>query len=297
MSGLRSTRGVHPVALVLAAVASVQFGGALAATLIPTLGAAGSVTLRLAFGAVILTLIVRPRLRGHTRRAWLTVVAFGLVLGLMNLSFYASLERLPIGVAVTVEFIGPLVLAAALSKRAADVVAVIAAGLGVVLIAGVLTTPVDDLDLVGLGLAGTAGVLWAAYIVLSARTGAEFEALDGMAICLVVATIAIAPWGVGRAIDAPGDLLLRGLAIAILSTVIPYSLELIALRQLSTGVFGVLLSLEPAVAALAGWVVLDQVLNPAQLLGMALVIAASAVVLGRRTPTSRPVRPGETSPN
>lgn len=273
--------------LVLAAVVSVQFGGALAATLVPEIGAAGSVTLRLLFAALVLGAVARPRLRGHSRSAWLTVVLFGLALGLMNLSFYASLARLPIGVAVTIEFLGPLTLATVLSRRLVDVLAVVAAGAGVTLISQALTVPLADLDWVGLGLAATAGACWAAYIILSRRTGAAFASLDGLALAMAVALLAVAPFGLGTVPSWSGEVVAKGLGIALLSSVLPYSLELLALRRLSPRVFGILLSLEPAAAALAGWLVLGQSLTGHQLAGMALVVAASAVVMGagrRRQP-------------
>lgn len=266
--------------LVLGGIVSVQFGGALAASLVPRIGAGGSVVMRLLFATAILLVAVRPRWTGHSRSAWWTVVGFGLALGLMNYSFYGALAHLPIGVAVTVEFIGPLLLAAVMSRRAADLAAVVAAGVGVVLISKALTEPLADLPWVGLALALTAGGLWAAYIVLSGRTGRAFDRLEGLALAMVVATVVTLPFGIGTAGTWRGEILLKGLGIAVLSSVLPYSLELLALRRLSTHVFGILLSLEPAVAALAGLVVLGQHLDGVQLLGMALVVLASALVLG-----------------
>ena len=266
--------------LVLAGIVSVQFGGALAQTLIPVIGAGGSVVMRLLFATVLLLAFVRPRWRGHSRKAWATVTAFGVALGLMNFTFYSSLAYLPIGVAVTIEFIGPLALAAALSRRLVDAVAVLAAAAGVVLISEALSTPLAELELTGIALALAAGGFWAAYIVLSGRTGAEFPRLEGLAIAMVVATAVTLPLGVGSIPEWTGETLLKGLGIAVLSSVLPYSLELLALRRLSAKVFGILLSLEPAFAALAGLIVLDQVLSPTQLAGMALVVAASALVLG-----------------
>jgi inner membrane transporter RhtA len=266
--------------LVLAGIVSVQFGGALAATLVPEIGAGGSVVMRLLFATVLLLAVVRPRWRGHSRRAWLTVVAFGVALGLMNYTFYGSLAHLPIGVAVTIEFIGPLALAAALSRRVLDGVAVLAAAGGVVLISEALSVPFADLPWAGIGLALAAGVFWAAYIVLSGRTGAEFPQLEGLALAMVVATVVTLPLGVASVPQWTGETLLKGLGIAVLSSVLPYSLELLALRRMSAKVFGILLSLEPACAALAGLIVLGQRLGGAQLAGMALVVGASALVLG-----------------
>jgi inner membrane transporter RhtA len=254
-------------------------------TLIPLVGVFGSVALRLTIAAGILLVILRPRLRSRTTSDWLVVSGFGAVLAMMNLCFYGALARIPIGVTVTIEFIGPLLLATVLSHRRKDLLAVAGAALGVVLISGVTSTPWSDIDLVGLGLALAAGAAWAAYIVFSARTGARFAQLDGLAIAMTVAAVLVAPFGVmtaGSALWTP-DALWRGASIAILSSVLPYSLELIALRRLAAHVFGILLSLEPAVAALAGLLVLGQSLSRPQLLGMACVIAASGLVMGRRS--------------
>jgi inner membrane transporter RhtA len=272
--------------LVLGAIVSVQFGGAMAATLIPLVGVFGSVALRLTIAASILLVALRPRLRGRTTADWVVVTAFGTVLAMMNLFFYGALARIPIGVAVTIEFIGPLLLATVLSHRRKDLLAVAGAGAGVVLISGITSTPWSEIDLAGLGLALGAGASWAAYIVFSGRTGARFAQLDGLAVAMTVAAVLVAPLGVitaGSALWTP-DALWRGATIATLSSVLPYSLELIALRRLAAHVFGILLSLEPAVAALAGLFVLGQQLSPPQLLGMACVIAASGLVMGRRSP-------------
>ena len=273
--------------LVMAAVVSVQFGGAVAATLVPVIGAAGSVVLRLGIGAVVLLAVARPTLRGHSASAWRTVVLFGLVLGAMNWSFYASLDRLHIGVAVTIEFIGPLTLAAVQSRRVRDLLAVAAAAAGILLISQALTVPWGDLDLIGIGLALLAGTFWAGYIVLSQRTGAAFPGLNGLALAMIVALALVLPFGIWSVPLWTGDVLVKGAAVAILSSVLPYSLELLALRQLSQRVFGILLSIEPAVAALAGLIVLGQRLTPTQLVGMALVVVASGLVMGaggRHTP-------------
>ncbi|NHA70128.1 EamA family transporter [Phycicoccus flavus] len=266
--------------LVLAGIVSVQFGGALAATLVPQIGAGGSVVMRLLFATIVLLAVARPRLRGHSRRAWATVGAFGVALGLMNFAFYGSLAHLPIGVAVTIEFIGPLALAASLSRRLLDGLAVLAAAVGVVLISEALDVPLAELEWVGILLALTAGGFWAAYIVLSGRTGAEFPRLEGLALAMVFATLVTLPFGVASVPSWTAETLLKGLGIAVLSSVLPYSLELLALRRLRAQVFGILLSLEPACAALAGLLVLGQRLAPGQLAGMALVVAASALVLG-----------------
>ena len=273
--------------LVLAGIVSVLFGGALAATLVPVIGAGGSVVMRLMFATALLLALVRPRWRGHSRRAWLTVIAFGVALGLMNYTFYGSLAHLPIGVAVTIEFIGPLTLAAVLSRRWLDAVAVAAAAAGVVLISEALHTPFAELEKTGIALALLAGAFWAAYIVLSGRTGAEFPRLEGLALAMVVATVVTLPFGVASVPSWTPEMMLKGFGIAVLSSVLPYSLELLALRRLEAEQDAEDLGAEPAFAALAGLVVLGQVLSPTQLLGMALVVTASALVLGlgdRREP-------------
>jgi inner membrane transporter RhtA len=283
--------------LVLAAIVSVQFGGAMAATLIPLVGVFGSVTLRLTIAAAVLLVIARPRLRGRTAADWLVVGAFGAVLAMMNLFFYGALARIPIGVTVTIEFIGPLVLATVLSHRRKDLLAVAGAAVGVVLISGITSTPWSEIDLVGLGLALAAGAAWAGYIVFSGRTGVRFAQLDGLAIAMTIAALLVAPAGVGTAGSAlwTPEALWRGAIIAVLSSVLPYSLELIALRRLAANVFGILLSLEPAVAALAGLFVLGQHLETPQLLGMACVVAASGLVMGTRPAPAPPEALAETT--
>ena len=291
------TRRVPAPLLVLAAVVSVQFGGALAATLVPVVGVFGSVTLRLTIAAAVLLVVVRPRVSGRTTADWLVVGAFGAVLAMMNLFFYGSLARIPIGVAVTIEFTGPLVLATVVSHRRRDLLAVAGAGVGVVLISGITSTPWAEVDLAGLGLALAAGASWAAYIIFSGRTGARFAQLDGLAIAMTIAAVLVAPVGMvrgGSALWTP-DALWRGAAIAVLSSVLPYSLELIALRRLAAHVFGILLSMEPAVAALAGLVVLGQQLRAVQLRGMACVVAASGLVLGARSEPSPPAAIAKTT--
>lgn len=284
---MQRRRGAGPVPaplLVLGAILSVQFGGALAATLLPLVGVPGSVALRLALAAIVVLAWTRPSLRGRTRADWVAVASYALVLGAMNWCFYGSLQRLPIGVAVTIEFVGPLVLSAVLSRHARDAAAVALAAVGVVLVSGAVSTPLRDLDGVGILLALAAGACWAAYIVTSRRTGQHFAGLDGLAIAMALAAVVVLPFG---ALEAGGDLigpeaLLKGIGIAVLSSVLPYSLEMIALRRMAPNVFGILLSLEPAVAALAGLLVLGQHLSVVKLLGMVLVVSASALILGAR---------------
>lgn len=279
-AGAPPRRPVPAPLLVLGAIVSVQFGGAMAATLVPEIGAGGAVVLRLLIGTAVIVMMVRPRWRGHSRSAWVTVSLFGVALGLMNFAFYGSLAHLPIGVAVTVEFIGPLGLAAALSRRLVDGIAVLLAGAGILLISEALSIPLAELPLRGLVLAGLAGACWAAYIVFAARTGAVFDRLEGLAIAMVIATAVTLPFGITTVGSWSPEVLAKGLGIALLSSVLPYSLELVALRRMTAQVFGIMLSLEPAVAGIAGLAILHQRLSGVQVLGMAMVVVASAIVLG-----------------
>ncbi len=259
------------VGLVLAAAVSPQVGAAFAVTLFDELGPAGAAFLRLAFAAIVLWAIWRPRLTGNLRLAG----AFGLALGLMNWSFYESIDRIPLGVAVTIEFAGPLVVAVIGSRRPLDAVWIVLAAAGIVLLVG---PGGGSVDAVGLGFALVAAACWAAYIYLSKRTGAAFPGGSGLALAMAVGALIVLPAGVIQAEGALAepDLLGSALIVALVSSVLPYSLELEALRRLPEAVFGVLMSIDPAVAALAGFVVLDQALGARELLAIAMVIVASA---------------------
>ncbi|MER7675009.1 EamA family transporter [Streptomyces sp. NPDC096934] len=266
--------GLGPVGLVLAGGVSVQFGGALAVTLMPRTGALGVVTLRLLVAAVVLMVICRPKVRGHSRADWATVVVFGLTMAAMNGLFYQSVARIPLGPAVTLEVLGPLVLSVVASRRALNLLwAGLALG-GVFLLGG---GGFGSLDTVGVAFALSAGGMWAAYIVFSARTGRRFPQADGLALAMVVAAVAFLPLGIaesGTRLLDPTTVAL-GAAVAVLSSVLPYTLELLALRRLPASTFAILMSLEPAVAATAGFLVLHQALSATEALAIALVIAAS----------------------
>ncbi|MBW3086232.1 Threonine/homoserine exporter RhtA [Austwickia sp. TVS 96-490-7B] len=287
MTPSRETSG-YPVALVLISILSVQFGGALASLLIPRAGVWGSVALRLSIAGLIMLVISRPKLAGHGWGDAATVMGFGLSLAVMNTAFYASLAHLPIGVAVTVEFIGPLTLSAALSRRWADRLAVLAAASGVVMISGIFDTSWERVEYTGLALALLAGAAWAAYIIMSARAGQRFPGTQGLTWAMLIATAAVLPHALY--VDArmmwDQEVICYGVGIALLSSVLPYSLELVALRTLDTRIFGILLCLEPAVAALAGFLMLHETLTAMQLVGMSVVVGAAAVVTKRSsTPT------------
>ncbi len=261
--------------LVIVAICSVQFGAALAKGLFDEVGVAGTVFLRVLFAALALMVVFRPSLRVPSRRALWLLVLFGIVLAAMNLSFYASLERIPLGVAVTLEFVGPLGVAVVGSRSAVDLIWVGLAALGIVLLSDFGS---GGLDLVGVALALLAGGFWAAYIVLTARVGRVFEGGDGLALAMVVAALALTPVGVARggAELAEPAVLAVALGVALLSSAIPYTLEMDALRRMPTGVFGVLMSLEPGAAALAGFIVLGEDLSAREIVAILLVVAASA---------------------
>jgi inner membrane transporter RhtA len=274
VDGLRPPVGrerAAAVGLVIVAAVSPQIGAAFAVTLFDELGPAGAAFLRLAFAAIILWAIWRPRLTGDLRLAG----AFGGALGLMNWSFYEAIDRIPLAVAVTIEFTGPLLVAVIGSRRPLDLVWVALAAVGIV----VLVDPGGgSLDAAGVGFALAAAVCWAAYIYLSKRTGAAFPGGSGLAIAMAVGALIVLPAGVIQADGAlaePG-LLGPALVVAVLSSVLPYSLELVALRRLPEAVFGVLMSLDPAVAALVGFVALGQDLGARDLLAIAMVVVASA---------------------
>ncbi|WKE71097.1 DMT family transporter [Streptomyces sp. WP-1] len=277
-SGSSGTPGrpgsLGPVGLVLAGGVSVQFGGALAVALMPRAGALGVVTLRLVVSAVILLLFCRPRLRGHSRADWGTVIAFGIAVGSMNSLFYEAVARIPLGPAVTLEVLGPLALSVVSSRRLVNVVwAALALG-GVFLLGG---GGFGGVDPAGVGFALGAGVMWAAYIVFSARTGRRFPQADGLALAMTVAALLVLPLGVassGERLLDPATLGL-GAAVAVLSSVLPYTLELLALRNLPAATFAILMSLDPALAAAAGFLILGQALSAPEIAAIVLVIAAS----------------------
>jgi inner membrane transporter RhtA len=265
--------------MVLAAALSVQFGAALGATLFDTLGPGGASLLRQFFAAVVLVAVWRPRVRGHSAGDVRLVLAFGVALGLMNLCFYEALDRIPLGVCVTIEFAGPVGLAVALSRRALDLVWVVLAAFGIVLLANPFGS--GGVDPTGLAFILAAAACWSAYILLAQRATRVFHGSVGLAMAAGIAWLV--PLAPGLTEASAGDLLAPGalavgLAVAVMSSVIPYTLESESLRRLPANVFGVLMSLEPAVAALAGFIVLGQGLSARELVAIALVIAASAGV-------------------
>ncbi|WP_375430295.1 DMT family transporter [uncultured Friedmanniella sp.] len=264
---------IPAVWLVIGGIVSVQLGAATAKYLFEVVPPTAMVWLRLATSAVIFGVVARPRLRGHSRSDWTVALAFGITLLIMNWAFYQSFARIPLGVAVTIEFLGPLVVATAGSRRPRDLIWVGLAAAGVALLGFSPTR----LNVVGVLFGLLAACGWACYILLSTRTGQRWPGVSGLAVASVVGAVLLAP----PAILAAGPVLLEprvlllGVAVGLLSSVVPYSLELTALRTIPPHVFGILMSLEPAVAAFAALVLLRERLSPLQWLAMACVVVAS----------------------
>lgn len=267
------------VVLVIAGLACQEVGASVAVLLFPQVGALGMVMLRLVFSALILLAVARPGVRGHDRAAWAAVVRLGLALAVMNGLFYLALERLPLGVTVTIEVLGPLTLSILASRRASAWLWAALALAGVVALGG---GGWDRLDVVGVLCALGAAAMWALYILSSARVGAEFPKLDGLALAMAIGALVSLPFGLATA----GSVLLRfdlhvlgivglGAAVALLSSTLPYAFELIALRRLAASAFAILMSLAPATATLAGFVLLGQHVSVLEIAGIALVVAAS----------------------
>ena len=269
------------VLLVLGSCTSLQAGAALALRLFPVGGAPGATLLRLALAAAVLLGVTRPRVRGWRPTQWRAVGLYGISVAGTNGFFYAALARLPLGTAVTIQFLGPLTLAAVLSRRWRD------AGWVLLAVAGVLTLGLAGrpdggtghaLDPVGVALVLVSAAFWALYIVAGSRASAAVPGRGGLAVAMTAGALVLLPFGADGAVRVAGrpHLLLVALGTAVLASVVPYTLELAAMRRAPRRVFGILLSLEPAVATLAGWVLLGQRTGPVAIAAVALVIAASA---------------------
>jgi inner membrane transporter RhtA len=274
--------------MAVASILSVQCGAALATTLFDSVGPSGAVFLRSLFGALALLTLARgslPVLRGG--RLW-DVVLFGVALAGVNLCFYAALDRLPLGIAVTLEFVGPLGVAVFGSRRRRDLLWVLLAAVGIVLLSD--AGGGEGLDPLGVALALAAGGFWAVYILQGARVGSSYPGLGGLAVAASISALIVAPFGIAQ---GGGDLLVPatlavGLAVGLLSSAIPFALELEALRRLPNAVFGVLMSLEPAVAAVVGFVALSQGLALVEVVAIGLVVCACAGALrSAATPVPR----------
>lgn len=265
-----------PVLLVVLAAVSQELGAALAVTLFPVLGPVGMVFVRLGVAGVVLCAATRPRLRGLSRTGWVSAAALAVTLTVMNTFFYFALTHIPLGVAVTIEVLGPLILSVVVSSRRVAWLWAALAFAGVALL-GLTQEHLGGIDAKGVGFAVGAGVAWGAYILASARAGAELPRLDGLAIASAMGAIVLAPFAV-MSVDTAAALhwhvIALGLTVGVMSSVIPYSLELISLRRLSAGTFAILTSISPVTAAIAGRLVLGQELGLPGYLAIVLVSAA-----------------------
>jgi inner membrane transporter RhtA len=270
------------VAALVAGMVSLQCGATFAKSLFPAIGAAGTSALRVGFSALILIAVWRPWRRSLPAREAGWIALYGSALGLMNLLFYLALARLPLGPAVAIEFVGPLAVALIASRRRSDFLWIGLAILGLMLLLPIATT--DGIDPVGVALDLGAALAWALYILFGQRAG-RVDGGQAVSLGMLTAALVAAPFGVaeaGASLLAP-EILLSGLAVAIMSSALPYSLEMVALRRLDRKSFGVLMSLEPAVAACAGLVLLGERISAVQWLAISLVIAASVgITVGSR---------------
>ncbi len=273
-----SSRGpltrVPAYALVGVSIGSVQFGSAIAAKLFAEVGSSGVGLLRLLSASIVLVVLWRPRIAGRSRHELAVGAALGVVLAGMNLSFYAALDRIPLGIAVTIEFVGPLTVAVAGSRRRLDVVWVLLAVAGIIALTHGST---HHLSTLGILFALLAGAFWGAYILLNSRVGQVFEGGTGVAFAMCVGAVVALPFGIagGGSHLLTAHALLVGSAVGMLSSAIPYSFENEALRRIRPGVFAIFMSIEPAVAAFVGFLVLGQGLDVRAIAGIALVVAAS----------------------
>ena len=264
--------------LALAAMFSIQFGAALSAPVMDLYGASSTTWLRLCLAAMVLALVVRPPLQRYGRQQWLIALALGAAMACMTLCFFAALERIPLGLAVAIEFLGPLGVAVLGARSAVQLIWPLLAGGGVLLLAR--QGGGWNADGLGLLLAVAAALGWASYILLMKKAGAQFKGLQGLSVSLLVAAVLATPLGLsagGAALSLQQLYLTLGLALLV--PLLPYVLELTALRRMSTAAFGILMSAEPAIGALAGFVVLQQSLSLLQCLGTLCVVLASVGAL------------------
>lgn len=277
------------VLMVLASILSIQVGSAMATNLFDELGVGGTVFMRSLVSAVALTIIWRPNFRIKRADVPVTLI-FGAVLAVLNFAFYEAIARVPLGTAVTIEFIGPLSVALITSHRRKDLIWVAMAAAGIVLLTGGIGG--SDLDPFGLALAFISGVLWGTYILLGKRMGEAYEGGQGLAIAMCISSIITLPVAFGGGLGElkEPDILGLVLFVSLLSAALPFSLEMEAMRRLPSNVFGILMSLEPAIAATIGFLILDQGIGVRQLVAIALVVAASAGVL-RSTSAPPPIEP------
>lgn len=265
---------IPPIYAVLLAIISVQCGAAIAKTLFPAIGAAGTASIRIGISAIILLLAYRPNLKQITPNQWKIVIPYGLSLGAMNLIFYLGIERIPIGLAVTLEFVGPLLVAIIGSRRLIDYCWVLLAAIGIALIAPWSN---KNVDLLGVIFALLAGGFWAAYIVLGGKVSKIMNGGQAVSTGMLFAAILILPFGFyenGLANLTP-KFLGMGVALALLSSAIPFTLEMKALGQLPPRTFSILMSLEPAAASICAFIFLQEHLSFYEILAVVCVVTAS----------------------
>jgi len=276
-----------PVLLLLVAMFSIQLGASMAKSLFPVAGAMGATSLRLGFGTLLLWLVLRPWRMPWRTLPWRMLLGYGISLGVMNSLFYLALQTVPLGIAIALEFTGPLGLALLGSRRLRDVGWVVLAVAGLLLLVP-WSSQAAALDPVGAACALGAGVCWALYIVFGQKAGADHGA-QTVALGAAIAAAVAVPWGViesGMALLAPA-LLPVGLGVAVLSMALPYSLEMFALTRLPVRTFGMLMSLEPAIGALCGFAFLHEHLGPLQWIAIiAVVVASAGATLGPRAPAA-----------
>ncbi|RZK40613.1 MAG: DMT family transporter [Pedobacter sp.] len=272
---MKSKFSIPPIPAVLLSIISVQCGAAIAKGLFPEIGAAATASLRIGLSAIILLIAFRPNMGKLNAKQWKYVTLYGLSLGAMNMIFYMAIERIPIGLGVTLEFVGPLVLAIFSSKKAIDFIWVVLAAIGIALIAPWTS---NGLNLTGVLLALLAGGFWAAYIILGGRISKIMKGGEAVAVGMLFATILILPFGIfsGGLNQLSPKLLGLGAALALLSSAIPFTLEINALKQLPARTFSILMSLEPAMASLAAFVFLQEYLSIIECVAVACVVIASA---------------------
>lgn len=273
---MRQFHKVTGILLVFGSCVSLQFGAALAMSLFPLVGPWTTTLCRLFLSGLLLTLVMHPQAHQWSRSQWVSVAFFGLSLGIMNAFFYVAISHIPLGTAVTIEFIGPLVLSAVLSHSIRDVLWVGLAMVGVGLFGVERLFGLSSLRPIGVVCALGAGLFWALYILAADNAGKKVTGTGVIAIVLLIGSLPSTPLGMANLFMVATDahLLLLAIGTAILASLVPYTLEFLALRRLPPGTFGILLCMEPAVAATAGWLLLNQHMGVLGMIAVCLVISA-----------------------
>jgi inner membrane transporter RhtA len=268
--------GFPPEFMAISSMLSIQLGAALAVPVMAAIGPAATTALRLFWAGTVLAIVVRPRFSAMTRRQCLVGTSLGLVIAIMTLCYFSAISRIPMGPATAIEFLGPLGVALAGTRRFQHLILTAVAAIGVLL----LTREQShwSIDATGVGFAAVAALGWAAYIVLMKRIGASFAGFQGLSIALLIAAIAAIPVCIVTSQSVPAVApVISTVGLAVLSPLLPYALEMTALRRMSTRAFGIFMSMEPAISAILGYVVLTQRLSPRQIGGIGCVVVASVI--------------------